>query len=162
MKFQPFKNQWTLSEWQAKCPEMTYKVVERDELPDWMPKTLLDKFNSGVFAASGNTETYVGIIMGYRIDKDQIDEHPFVVAFDKHTQAEYSGIIDHGNWEPGRTTEIPTEMQQLINSSGLTVNFQFERKPTKAQGTLEDLRKQGILNGFETSVIQIEKRRNRP
>lgn len=159
MKFYPFENQWSMLEWQEKCPEMTYKVVSRNELPDWLPKTLIDKFNCGVFAASGNTQTYVGIVMGYRIDKNQIDEHPFVVAFDKQTQAEYSGIIDHGNWMPGRTTEMPIRMQQLISASGLTVNFQFERKPTMNQGTLEDLKRQGILNGFETAVAQIEKKR---
>ncbi|MEI7424228.1 MAG: hypothetical protein WCK18_19150 [Prolixibacteraceae bacterium] len=98
MKFKYLKNGWSLSEWQKICPELTYKVVDVNELPDWLPPGLMKKFNSVVIAASGNTSTYVGIIMGYRIDIDKIDEHPFVVAFDKKTFNEYSGIIDHGNW----------------------------------------------------------------
>ena len=162
MKFEYFKNGWSLKEWQDKCPELTYKVVDINELPDWLPSTLTCKFNSAVFASSGNSNTYVGIIMGYRIDHDKIDEHPFVVAFDKSNQAEYSGFIEHGNWIPGRTTEIPQEMKELIISSGLTVNFRFERKPEITFGTLNDLKSQGILNGYERTVSVIEdKRRNK-
>ncbi len=159
MKFEYFKNRWELNEWQNRCPELTYKVVNKNELPDWLPSGLTDKFNSAVIASSGNTETYVSIIMGYRIDHDKIDEHPFVVAFDKNTNAEYGGFIEHGNWTPGRTTEIPDEMQRLITLSGLTVDFRFERKPEAEFGTLDDLKRQGILNGFESSVSIIEKKR---
>ena len=97
MKFEYFKNGWGLNEWQNKCPESTYKVVDRNELPDWLPSGLTSKFNSAVIASSGNTNTYVGIIMGYRIDHYKIDEHPFVVAFDKSNQKEYSGFIEHGD-----------------------------------------------------------------
>jgi hypothetical protein len=157
MKFEFFKNGWRLNEWQDKCPELTYKVVDRNELPDWLPSGLTNKFNSVVIASSGNKNTYVGIIMGYRIDHDKIDEHPFVVAFDKSNQTEYSGFIEHGDWTPGRTTEIPDEMKRLIIVSGLTVEFRFERKPEIAFGTLDDLKQQGILNGYEKTVGIIEK-----
>ena len=159
MKFDFLKNGWDLNEWQNKCPELTYKVVGVDELPDWLPSGLTSKFNSAVIASSGNSETYVGIIMGYRIDHNEIDEHPFVVAFDKNTKTEYSGLIGHGNWNPGRTTDIPDEMKRLISVSGLTVDFKFERKPEFVSGTLEDLKNQGILNGYEASVSIIEKQR---
>ena len=161
MEFKYFKNGWDLNEWQNICPESTYTVVDINELPDWLPSGLVMKFNSAVIFSSGNTSTYVGIIMGYRIDKCNIDEHPFVVAFDKINQKEYSGFIEHGNWFPGRTTDIPVEMQRLIALSGLTVNFRFERKPELPYGTLDDLKRQGILNGYEKTVSIIEKERRK-
>lgn len=159
MEFKYFKNGWGINKWQNECPELTYKVVDVKELPDWLPSGLIKKFNSAVIASSGNTSTYVGIIMGYRIDKDEIDEHPFVVAFDKNSQTEYSGLIEHGDWIPGRTTDIPDEMKRLIVLSGLTVDFKFERKPDFPFGTLDDLKRQGILNGYEKSVSIIEEER---
>ena len=157
MKFEYFKNGWSLNEWQNECPELTYKIVDVKMLPDWLPSGLIKKFNCAVIASSGNTSICVGIIMGYRIYKDEIDEHPFVVAFDKKNLKEYSGIINHGNWFPGRTTGIPVEMKRLIALSGLAVNFRFERKPEFPSGTLDDLKSQGILNGYEKTISIIEK-----
>ncbi len=158
MKFEYFKNGWELKEWQLECPELTYKVVDNNELPDWLPSSLTTKFNSAVIAASGNTSTYVGIIMGYRIDHDEIDEHPFVVAFDKNNNNEFSGFINHGDWTD-RTTNIPDEMQRLMAASGLSVDFKFNRKPEVPYGTLNDLKNQGILNGYEKAVSIIEEKR---
>lgn len=94
MKFEYFKNGWDLNEWQYKCPELTYKVIDKNEIPDLLPSRLTEKFNSVVIASSGNTNTYVGIIMGYRIEHYKIDEHTFVVAFDKNNQKEYSGFLN--------------------------------------------------------------------
>ena len=160
MEFIYYKNGWSLNEWQNECSELTYKIVDVNMLPDWLPSGLIKKFNCAVIASSGNTSTYVGIIMGYRIDKDEIDEHPFIVAFDKNNQKVYSGFIEHGNWFPGRTTDIPIEMQRLISLSGFTADFRFERKPELPYGTLDDLKRQGILNGYEKTVSIIEKERN--
>jgi len=161
MKFINFPNGWDLSVWQSKCPELTYNTLKSNELPDWLPNNLTKKFNTAVIASSGNTETYVGIIMGYRIDHENIDEHPFVVAFDKKSEMEYSGFIEHGDWQPGRTTEMPEEMKKLLRLSGLTADFKFCRKPIFESGTLDDLKSQGVLNGYERTVAIIENKRNK-
>ena len=98
--------------------------------------------------------------MGYRIDHDSIDEHPYVVAFNKTNNQQYSGFIEHGDWDD-RTTPVPQEMQRLMSASGITVNFSFSRKPIQPIGTLQDLNNQGILNGYEKSVYKIEGERNK-
>jgi hypothetical protein len=152
------KNQWSLAEWQKNCPELTYKSISHSEIPDWLPSKLTDKFNSVIIASSGNTNTFVGIIMGYRIDKNEIDEHPYVVAFNKHNGNAYSSIIEHGKWE-GRTTDIPIEMQKLLKIN-LKEPYPFQQKPQKVEGTLNDLKNQGIFDGYEKSVSYIEKKRN--
>lgn len=160
MKFKHYKNGWNLEKWQNECPQLTYKVISGAEIPDWLPQKLTCKFNSAVIASSGNSNTYVGIIMGFRIDRGNIDEHPFVVAFDKTApEKPYSGFVEHGNWKPGRTTKIPSEMEKLIILSGLTVNAKFERRPKKDFGPLDDLKDQGILNGYEASVLLVEMNR---
>lgn len=48
-------------------------------------------------------------------------------------------------------------MKRLIKSSGLTVDFRFDRKPVITFGTLDNLKRQGILNGYEMAVSIIEK-----
>ena len=159
MKFEKFeKESWSLNEWQNICPELTYKVCKPSELPNWFPKSLKDKFNCCSIASSGNTETYVGIIMGYRIDKLDIDEHPYVISFDKRTGYSFGGFIHDGHWEL-RTTQIPTEMMKSINISDFTAEYQFFRKPLSKEGTFDDLKKQDILNGYEKSVEIVERRK---
>ena len=160
MKFVPYPNHWDINKWQRECPELTYKVVSTNELPNWLPTGLTNKFNSAVIAASGNTQTYVGIIMGFRVDHDNIDEHPYVVAFDKLNNQEYSGFIEHGNWD-NRTTPISPEMESLMAASGVSVTFSFNRKPLSPNGTLEDLNNQGILNGYKKTVNTIEEKRKK-
>jgi len=160
MDFSPYSNGWPLEVWQEICPEFTYSVVDSQYFPDWLPTNFAEKLNSGVYAASGNTETYVAIFMGFRIDNDEIDEHPYVVAFDKQTGSGYGGFIHNGDWK-GRTTRIPEDMERLMNSSGIGVYFNFERKPTSRSGSLIELKRLGILNGYETSVSVVERMRNK-
>ncbi len=158
MKFSEYKSGWSLEKWQQECPEFTYKKIRVEEIPDWMPSGLIENFNSAVIAASGNTGTYVGIIMGHRVDKDEIDEHPYVAAFDKEKNTVFSGFIDHGNWD-GRTSPVPDEMKQLMEQSGIAANFRFDRLPIHDSGTLDDLQCQGILNGYIKSVDVVERKR---
>lgn len=158
--FTEYKNEWNIHKWQSYCPELTYKEVELVELPGWLPQRLVSKFNSAVVASSGNTEVFVVVIMGYRIDGSFIDEHPYVVTFDKNNGKSYSGIIHHGDWS-GRTTKIPPKMKKLMKTSGITPNFKLSRKPGKPKGTLAELKRKGILGGFAHSVKIIERERKK-
>jgi hypothetical protein len=158
--FTKYKNEWDIHKWQSYCPELTYNEVKLIELPAWLPQGLVSKFNTAVVASSGNTEVFVVVIMGYRIDGSFIDEHPYVVAFDKNSGKSYSGIIHHGDWA-GRTTKIPPKMKKLMRTSGITTNFRFSRKPDKPKGTLAELKRKGILGAFAHSVKIIERKRRK-
>jgi hypothetical protein len=146
--FSEFGNEWSKEQWLDYCGGWKrYKVKDADEFPDWMPNTLADKFNSATVGCSGNDEVSVFILTGYRIDGDAIDEHPYVVVFQQGEEKAYSGFIHHANYE-GRTSEIPAEMEELMKKGGVTVAFNFKRKPTRDEGTLEDMQEEGLLNGF--------------
>lgn len=146
--FSSFENKWNKEQWLDYCGGwMRYKLENASELPDWMPNSLTAKFNSATVGCSGNNEVSVFILTGYRIDEDAIDEHPYVVVFQPGEKEAYSGFIHHADYE-GRTTEIPLEMEKLMRKSGVEVEFNFKRKPSRNKGTLEDLKEEGLLNGF--------------
>ena len=152
--FSDFENKWNKEEWLDYCGGwMRYRVKNASELPDWMPNSLTAKFNSATVGCSGNNEVSVFILTGYRIDEDAIDEHPYVVVFQQGEEEAYSGFINHADYGE-RTTAIPPEMEKLMRKSGVTVEFNFKRKPSRNEGALEDLQKEGLLNGF---IYAIEK-----
>lgn len=153
-KFKHYENRWNITEWQNYCPSMEYRVKQQSELPNWFPQTLISKINSAVVACSACENSIVFVINNFRIHKNEIDEHPFVVAFDNETGNSYSGFIEHSDFNK-RTTQIPTEMLRLLSISGIDVNFKFERKPDNNKGTLIELQKEGKLIGFDKAVKRI-------
>jgi hypothetical protein len=159
--FSEFENKWNKEKWLDYCGGwMRYKLKNSDELPDWMPNTLTSKFNSATVGCSGNNEVSVFILTGYRIDGDAIDEHPYVVVFQDGEKEVYSGFIHHANYE-GRTTEIPPEMEESMRESGVTVESNFKRKPSRDEGTLEDLQEEDLLNGFIYATQKVLKEREK-
>lgn len=150
--FSEFENKWNKERWLDYCGGwMRYKVKRAEELPDWMPRKLTSKFNSATVGCSGNDKVSVFIVTGYRIEEDAIDEHPYVVVFEQGEEEAYGGFIHHADYEE-RTTEIPPEVEEAMKKSGVTVEFNFKRKPSRDEGTLEELQEEGLLNGFVYST----------
>jgi len=146
--FSEFENKWNKEEWlEYSGGWMRYKVKKADELPNWLPNTLTAKFNSATVGCSGNDEVSVFILTGYRIDENAIDEHPYAVVFQQGEKEAYSVFIHHADYQ-GRTIAIPPEMEEAMRKSGVTVGFNFNGKPSRDEGTLEDLQEEGLLNGF--------------
>lgn len=146
--FSKFENKWSKHEWLDYCGGwMKYKVKNPSEFPNWLPSSLVEKFNSATVACSGNSDVSVFIFTGYRIDKNAIDEHPYVVVFHQDEEGAFSGFIHHADYKE-RTTEIPAEMEESMKKTGVTIEFNFRRKPTTNEGILEDLQKEDLLNGF--------------
>lgn len=159
--FSAFENRWSKQEWSDYCGGlMRYKVKNEREFPKWLPPSLTEKFNSATVGCSGNNDVSVFIFTGYRIDKDAIDEHPYVVIFHQDEKEVYSGFIHHADYE-GRTSEIPPEMEESMQKSGVTVEFNFKRKPSFNEGTLEGLQEEGLLDGFIYSIKMALKEREK-
>ena len=55
-------------------------------------------------AVSASNNSVVCVINGIRVDKNKLDEHPFVMAIDLENKKTFAGFIDHGNWD-GRTID---------------------------------------------------------
>jgi len=132
-------------------PNLTYKKLTVDELPDEIKSNgLTTKFNSVIAAASGSTTgAMVFVFTGIRIDGNEIDEHPFVIHFDASDETkDFGGIIHHGDW-PGRTTSLEPWQETAISASGITADFAYKGIPHRTSGSLYDLHDNGMLEGFK-------------
>jgi len=143
-------------------PNLTYKKLTVDELPDEIKSNgLTNKFNSVIAAASGSTGgAIVFTINGIRIDHDKIDEHPFVMYFDADDPTKnFGGIIDHGDW-PDRTTFLESWQETAISASGITANFAYKGIPHWTSGSLYDLDDNGMLEGFKKQAAILFKNKD--
>lgn len=152
-KFSDFKSEFDAVEWDNYIPLNTYEHKQVNELPDFIQQNGLAKsFNSALVVASGSTAYDFYGVIGYRPDEGNtvMDEHAFVYLRDKATDEIFGGILHHGNYD-GRTTPIPLNIQQALNSSGVSASISFSRMPTQISGSLDDLLNQGILSGVSAN-----------
>ena len=147
----PYESAWTLNEWSGYCPNLEYRVKKPDEFPPFLPKTLTEKFNCAMVAASGNHQYQTFVFQGYRVDSIELDEHQYIATFDILHGTCYAGFIEHADY-PGRTTQIPQEMLNIISLSGISVDFRFERRPPNPSGSINELLSGGLISGFVNSV----------
>lgn len=151
MKYQPYESEWSQEQWNQFCPVMEYRVVQKNDFPEFLPDGLTDKFNCAMAAGSGNANVDTFLFQGFRIDGSAIDEHQYIVTFDKNNGNVFAGFVEHADYKD-RTTEMPDEMRELISLSGINVPVQFPRKPEQTTGTLGYLQDQGLIEGFETAI----------
>lgn len=147
--FSRISNEYTSGQWEAFVPLNSYEVKQVDQLPEFIQKIgVVHKFNTALTVSSGSAgKNFYGII-GYRPDKNNtvIDEHAFVFIEDKKTGQIEGGIIHHAAYE-GRTTNLSPEMTQNLNQFGVTAEISMLRLPTSFSGSLDDLRKENIMDG---------------
>lgn len=132
------------------CPVNEYRILTSGSYPPELPDDLTRKFNHAYCIASGSASSVVYVITGERIDGNKIDEHPFIVAFDRQTGKGYGGIIHHGNWD-GRTTNIPDEMFKHISASGIQNYYPLQKLPS-ASGSLTEALASPLSSSFWASV----------
>lgn len=128
---------------------MGYIKLEVNKLPDEVKNNgLSGKFNSVILCASGSTESMVYSAVGIRPDKGGVaDEHPFVFYYDNNDPSgSFGGIIHHGDW-PGRTTSLSQTQIDALDASGLTASFAYKGIPQDSSGSLDDLNRNGMLEG---------------
>lgn len=150
-KYAPYDSKWPVEDWLNKCPNYQYRLLRSDEIPEFLPSSLTDKFNSALLMCSGSNDHYTFVLQGYRIDGEQIDEHQYVATFDQAASKSYAGFIEHADYN-GRTTDIPIEMQESMSASGIYIDYPFPRKPTEISGSIFDLDSSGLFDGFKNSV----------
>ncbi len=159
-KYHPYKSEWDFGQWDDYAPRFSYRVVRPDEFPKWLPKELTNKFNSAMVAASGNYDCDTFLFLGYRIDGDELDEHPYIVTFDHVNDEAYAGLIEHIDYED-RTTKIPDSMLHAMEVSGVSAEVHLERHPDPLSGHVDDLIDQGLITGFKRSIeVQRDSKRD--
>lgn len=156
-KFTRIENIPSREKLEAIVPNLTYKYLRIEELPDeFKSYGLISKFNSVIAAASGTTTgVMVFAFNGVRIDHPKIDEHPFLIYFDGNDQTkDFGGIIDHGDW-PDRTTYLESWQEEAISASGITASFMYKGIPPQSSGSLYDLDDNGMLEGFKKQMTTL-------
>ena len=138
------------------CPVNEFRILTSSQYPTDLPEDLTKKFNQAVMAVSASNSSVVCVINGIRVDKKELDEHPFVIAFDLENKKSFAGFIDHGNWE-GRTTPISKEMKMHIDASGSNKYFPLKHMPQSSSGTLDDLFKTSQSASF-VAIVEVLKK----
>ena len=99
------KKSWGFYNWKNNCPNFTFKVLATNQIPEFIPFSLSKNFNSAFIASSGTigmyegiqTEFYIGLLVGLRIDKDELDEQQYVSVYDENTgKLLFDGYLQHG------------------------------------------------------------------
>ena len=157
-KAKPDKNKWN-----ELCPPNEYRVYTADEARNHgIIPTGMTTANTVIVGASGSTADSIMYFANYcRVDKDEIDQEPYIELYESgSTQSSLYGIIHHADFN-GRTETLNQDQLDRIAASGSTADIQFTAKPDNNQGTLEDLRQQGKIDGFNHSWNQGMNRRNK-
>lgn len=156
-KAKPDKNTWATI-----CPPMEYRVISGKKAYELgIVPTGMTGINSVVVGASGSTADTIMYFANYfRIDKTEIDQEPYIELYESGlTQSSLYGILHHADFS-GRTETLDASELLKIIASGSTTDIQFTAKPDKNEGTLDELRTQGKIFGFDYAYGQGMKKKD--
>lgn len=146
-----FKAKLDKEKWNELCPPMEYRVISGTEAYTLgiVPSSMTG-INSVAIGASGSTDSTIMYFANYfRVDGTEIDQEPYFELYESgSTQSSLYGIFHHADFS-GRTETLSTIEVAKIHASGSTADIQFTAKPDSNSGTLDDLRTQGKILGFE-------------
>lgn len=151
-----FKAKPTKEQWNELCPPMEYRVIDGARAYELgiVPHTM-DDVNMVVLGASGSTANTIMYFANYmRVDKTELDQEPYFELFESGSESPiYHGMFHHASF-PGRTEILSTMDLNRIAASGSSVDINFTCRPDKPEGTLDELREQGKIVGFEFTYGQ--------
>ncbi len=137
--------------WNEICPPMEYRVISgTDAYSLGIVPMGMTGINSVAVGASGSTTDTIMYFANYfRIDGKEIDQEPYIELYESgSTQSSLFGILHHADFS-GRTETLNATEHAKISASGSTADIQFTAKPDNNFGTLDELRNQGKILGFE-------------
>ncbi len=146
-----FKAKLDKDKWNEICPPMKYRVMTGPEACKLgIVPTGMNDVNTVAIGASGSTDSTIMYFANYfRIDKSEIDQEPYIELYENGlTQSSIYGILHHADFI-GRTETLDSSQLLRISASGSTTDIQFTAKPDKNEGTLDELRNQGKISGFD-------------
>lgn len=146
-----FKAKLTREDWEKLCPPMEYRVIDGPQayklgiIPSGMSNV-----NCVVVGASGSTAGTMMYFANYkRVDLPDLDQEPYFELYDRGlTQSDLYGNFHHAHF-PGRTMPLDATALARIGASGSSADICFLSKPSKDAGTLEELRAEGKIAGFD-------------
>ncbi|MDA2928255.1 hypothetical protein MYX78_13680 [Acidobacteria bacterium AH-259-G07] len=133
----------------------TYKLENPDSVKDILPvpDEYLEKCNRVLILSSGiGSSLYYGATL-FRIDRDEIDQDPFIVAFSNDDPISGQALQIHHADYPSRTAVQTREFQRGVVVSGVATDVRIPGLPKKDSGRIEEL--QGVERaGFDYAFQQ--------
>ena len=126
-----------------------------------VPTGMAEENLVGVGASGSAAGTIMYFANYFRIDGNEIDQEPYIELYESGSnQPTLYGILHHANFS-GRTETLGNNELAQIAASGSDANIQFIAKPDNDSGTLEELRAQGKILGFDYAYIQGKKEKKK-
>lgn len=145
MRFRPYNQTYqSFSKWQSLlCTKDSYKVMEPKSLSGLLPDPLLKKSSSVLIMEKETSGSSVFVANINRIDINtsgsQIDQQPYIVAFDHSGSKCFGGFIEHGNWTDRTTTFIDPKLWAIVSGSGVLDYLPIAQLPEKQAGSISEL-----------------------
>ena len=117
--------------------------------------TLEPKIHSVLMMSSGDATTgRLYMMLNYnRIDGDEIDQMPYGIAYDGDTPIVSGVLVQHGDYDDNRTTELPPDFYEFVSKSGI---YPLQEMPTDHSGYVSDLKIGSQRQAFETLKSQFD------
>ena len=156
MKFCDWHPEYADWEWLRNlCPPGQYCKVESDKFARQNPSGLQAKLLESVVMTADSGATSVVCVNHFRLDRNEVDQHPWVGVFDHKNKMATGGFLEHGNWK-GRTQELTVKYGKDVAASGIA-NYVSYDVPASS-GFLTDLKGSSNLDALQTS-LEVKKRK---
>jgi hypothetical protein len=135
------------------CPVGEYRVATPEEMPSGiLPQGLLAKAHDILILCSGtpNGRTYFMLNVN-RVDRNEIDQMPYAIAFDNAQSIPSGLLIQHGDY-PGRTTLLPEDFREYVTTSGI---YPIKEMPSNRRGPISELKIGSQDEAFKLLVNEI-------
>lgn len=135
-----------------------FRVIGPSDFPSFIPRTLVPKLDSATRIVSGSAGNSPVILYNFRrIDRSEVDEHPYGAMIVSGSSAISSSFLEHGDWPTTqRTTAITQEHASHISASGVGNYFLQHPPEGKISGSLGELARTDLeaFNQFLFSAIK--------
>lgn len=123
MRFRPYDQTYqAYTRWHSLCTKDSYQIIESKSLSGLLPEALLNKSSSVLLMEKETSESSIFVANINRIDINtsgsQIDQQPYIVAFNHSGSKCLGGFIEHGNWTNRTTTFIDPKLWEIVSGSG--------------------------------------------
>ena len=120
------------------CPVGEYRIVAPKEVPSGILSPALSaKTHSILIMCSGTPSGRIYVMLNLnRVDRGEIDQMPYGIAFDEFESIPSGVLIQHGDYTD-RTTPLPKGFHEYIAHSGI---YPLEEMPPNDAGPITELK----------------------
>jgi hypothetical protein len=134
----------SFAKWQELCNNDCFHIAKPNDLSGLLPEKLLHKSNAVLIMERETSGSSVFVADLNRIDVNssgsQIDQHPYIVAFDRNGSTSLGGFIDHGTWVNRTMTYIDPKLWLIVSGSDILSYLPIAEMPSAESGKITELK----------------------